>query len=252
MHGLLSFFKHVFTDFELGDKETIGEQKFQMWKVFFKDLLATSLDISKVCANLLSNNRITDEGEAEAVDCRGHPIIAKLAPENQEPGAFEDFENLVLVGVWLAVKENSETLQRLIKWSGLPNDPSDQTKFLVDEDVHYLGDCFLEMLLSFKHRGALSITAETFECFVKELLMSEAYLELPKMMLEKALQRIQSENHSTILRRSAGIPPTIIAILRSEPVIIKRNRSTNKKKGLDVLKSEETLLLNRTLDFLLE
>lgn len=70
-------------------------------------------------------------------------------------------------------------------------------------------------------------------------------------MLDKALERILSENHSTILRRSAGIPPTILAILRAEPAIIKANRSYNKIKGVTEMKSEETLLLNRTLDFLL-
>ena len=70
-------------------------------------------------------------------------------------------------------------------------------------------------------------------------------------MLEKALQRILSENHSTILRRSAGIPPTILAILRAEPAIVKAARSYNMKKDVVEKKSEETVLLNRTLDFLL-
>ena len=72
-------------------------------------------------------------------------------------------------------------------------------------------------------------------------------------MLEKALQRILSENHSTILRRSAGIPPTILAILRAEPALVKAARSHNKARGITEAekKSEETVLLNRTLDFLL-
>lgn len=52
-------------------------------------------------------------------------------------------------------------------------------------------------------------------------------------MLEEALNRITKENHSTILRRSAGIPPTILAILRAEPL------------------SNEPVLLNLTLEFLL-
>ena len=69
-------------------------------------MLRTSLEISSTCANLLSNNRLTAEGE-EAVDCRGHPIDQGAGGED---GAFEDYENLILVGVWLAVKENSETL----------------------------------------------------------------------------------------------------------------------------------------------
>lgn len=51
-------------------------------------------------------------------------------------------------------------------------------------------------------------------------------------MLEKALERILSENHSTVLRRSAGIPPTILAILRAEPALIKANKSYNMKKGV--------------------
>ncbi len=53
-------------------------------------------------------------------------------------------------------------------------------------------------------------------------------------MLDRALDKITTENLSTILRRSAGIPPTIIAILRAEPL------------------SSEPLLLNKTLAFLLD
>lgn len=52
-------------------------------------------------------------------------------------------------------------------------------------------------------------------------------------MLDEALDKISTENLSTILRRSAGIPPTIIAILRAEPV------------------SAEPELLNKALEFLL-
>ena len=52
-------------------------------------------------------------------------------------------------------------------------------------------------------------------------------------MLDAALNKITTENLSTILRRSAGIPPTIIAILRAEPL------------------HQEPVLLNKTLEFLL-
>ena len=73
IHGLLSFFKHLFADFKIGSKETLGEESFSKWKAFYNELLATCLEISKACAVLLSNNRLTEEGE-ELVDCRGHPI----------------------------------------------------------------------------------------------------------------------------------------------------------------------------------
>ena len=48
---------------------------------------------------------------------------------------FEDYENLILVGVWLAVKENGETLQRLLSWTDLPEDANDETKFLDHADI---------------------------------------------------------------------------------------------------------------------
>jgi hypothetical protein len=70
-------------------------------------------------------------------------------------------------------------------------------------------------------------------------------------MLNVTLERISTESHSTVLRRSAGIPPTIIAILRAEPSIIKANRSWNKKKGVEK-RCDETVLLNTTLEFLLK
>jgi len=70
-------------------------------------------------------------------------------------------------------------------------------------------------------------------------------------MLDTTLERISKESHSTVLRRSAGIPPTIIAILRAEPGIIKENRSWNKKKGVEK-RSDETVLLNAAIRFLLD
>lgn len=92
------------------------------------------------------------------------------------------------------------------------------------------------MLFNFKHRGAIEKAAETFSLFCQKLLQSpsEHYKSLPGQMLDKALEKITTENLSTILRRSAGIPPTIIAILRAEPM------------------NQEPVLLNRSLAFLLE
>lgn len=43
IHGLLSFFKHVFSDFKLGSKAEIGDAMFEKWRVFYHDILSTSL-----------------------------------------------------------------------------------------------------------------------------------------------------------------------------------------------------------------
>ena len=133
---------------------------------------------------------------------------------------MDDYENFILVGVWLAEKENGLTQLNLLKWLDFPTSRTDDTKFLVDEDITALEDSFLDLLFNFKHRGAIEKAAETFSLFCVKLLESPDayYRSLPEKMLDKTLEKITTENLSTILRRSAGIPPTIIAILRAEPI----------------------------------
>ena len=92
------------------------------------------------------------------------------------------------------------------------------------------------MLFSFKHRGAIEKTAESFSLLCTKLLNSnwKVLQQIPEGLLDEALDRITKEIHSTVLRRSAGIPPTIIAILRAEPL------------------SNEPIFLNKTLNFLIK
>jgi hypothetical protein len=79
---------------------------------------------------------------------------------------------LILVGVWLAVKENGLTLYNLLKWAEIPKNESDESKFLVHKDIRELCDSFLGMLFSFKHRGAIEKAAECFSLFCQKLLQS--------------------------------------------------------------------------------
>ena len=140
IHGLLCFFKHVFADLSFTEEEK--KDSFVEWRQLYHKLLEMCLEINKICAILLSNNRLTSEGE-ELVDCRGHPISSE---SDNTDKTFEDYENLVLVGIWLAVKENGEFMQNLIEWSELPEGPEDDSKFLLDSDVKGLCKSFLEML----------------------------------------------------------------------------------------------------------
>ena len=70
--------------------------------------MGTSVGIGEVSKGLLSNNGlILDEGdEAITVDCRGHPIATGVVDMGEMQ---DDYENFILVGVWLAVKENGLT-----------------------------------------------------------------------------------------------------------------------------------------------
>ena len=107
IHGLLSFFKHLFSsDFSLPSQDHTAE-----WRLFIQDLMRTCLSINQLCKGLLSNNGLLDEIQ---VDCRGHPIGDGSGAET------EDYENFILVGVWLAVKENGLTLFNLLNWLQLP------------------------------------------------------------------------------------------------------------------------------------
>ena len=56
------------------DRQGMTLDEFTKWKDFFHKLLNLTLEISKICSGLLSNNRLTEEGE-ELVDSRGHPIV---------------------------------------------------------------------------------------------------------------------------------------------------------------------------------
>ena len=107
-----------------------------------------------------------------AIDCRGHPINKTKDEGKKDEETYGDYENLILVGVWLAVKENGQTLFNLLKWFELPTDENDNTKFLQDDEIKSLCDSLLTMLFEFKHRGAIEKAAESFSLLCNKLLCS--------------------------------------------------------------------------------
>jgi hypothetical protein len=106
LHGYLSFFKHLFEDFRVEITPDTPREEFLGWRQFVKELLETSLQIGQVCKGLLSNNGLMSEEEGGVgeiqVDCRGHPI--KMDGLGDAADMMDDYENFILVGVWLAVK----------------------------------------------------------------------------------------------------------------------------------------------------
>ena len=137
---------------------------------------------------MLSNNRLesgVEDNEVNdlSIDCRGHPINQNKSGENE---AYGDYDNLILVGVWLAVKENGQVLYNLLKWLSLPTDENDDSKFLHDKDIKTICESLLTMLFSFKHRGAIEKTAESFSLLCNKLLSSNLakYQSLPQEMLK--------------------------------------------------------------------
>ena len=76
LHGLLSFFKVLFSEFKISPAELKpNAELFQKWQKFFSELISKCLEISNMCSSLLSNNRLDGvEDDALEVDCRGHPM----------------------------------------------------------------------------------------------------------------------------------------------------------------------------------
>ena len=118
------------------------------------------------------------------VDCRGHPI--KMDGLGEGADVIDDYENFILVGVWLAVKENGITLYNLLKWLEFPTKRDDDSKFIQDQDIDSLSENFLDMLFNFKHRGAIEKAAESFCLFSQKLLeLPEPYYKsIPDKMLD--------------------------------------------------------------------
>ena len=163
----------MFAGFKINSKDLAPDQ-FTAWRNFFNELMALCLEVAKVCSNLLSNNRLDVDEDSEinvSVDCRGHPIN-KNKDSQIEEDAFADYDNLILVGVWLAVKENGLTLYNLLRWLELPSDEKDDTKFLHEKDIRNIAESLLTMLFEFKHRGAVEKAAETFSLLSNKLLSS--------------------------------------------------------------------------------
>ena len=107
----------------------------------------------------------------------------------------------------------------MVEWLEFPTTVDDESKLTTAQEIFDLGEKFLEMMFTFKHRGAIEKSGEVFSVFLQKLSRScnIKLQKFPDSMLEKVLERITTESLSQILRRSAGIPPAILAILRAEP-----------------------------------
>jgi hypothetical protein len=153
-------------------------------KSLIDDLIKLNLQIMTTCSTMLSNIGImSEESDDLVVDCRGHPIGDKLRGESVES---QDYNNLIVVGVWLITKENGSMLHALLNWIEFPESDDDATKLVSAEEIFELGQTFLEMMFTFKHRGAIEKSGECFSLFCTKLSTScnSSLNSFPMRMLE--------------------------------------------------------------------
>lgn len=145
------------------------------------------------------------------------------------------FDQIVMVGCWLAMKEVSLLLGTIIRKIPLPtgsdlNFSSSEGSFCeaADPDVmldlkqlEKIGNHFLEVLLKMKHNGAIDKTRAGFTALCNRLLCSNdpSLCKLTESWMEQLMERIVSKDQvvDDLLRRSAGIPAAFTALFLSEP-----------------------------------
>jgi hypothetical protein len=192
--GILLTMRYTFSNFDLTN--SINSENRNEWKQFAVDLFRLNTE--------LMNATLIMVGKSKDVDCRGHiqmsnPLAHKLT-----------------VNSWLAVKESCALMGTFTQCVPLTNnDP-----VFSEEQFSELGQLFLKILLHCKHNGAIEKSAVGFAMTCSSLLRCELpnLAPLPSQWLKYLLDRIvTSDDKDSILRRSAGVPFSFMAILRSEP-----------------------------------
>ncbi|KAI4995441.1 hypothetical protein ZWY2020_035344 [Hordeum vulgare] len=146
-------------------------------------------------------------------------------------------EHVIMVGCWLAMKEVSLLFGTIVRKIPLPvcshsnssqnglSGNSEETSMsgevLDVEQLEMMGDHFLQVLLKMKHNGAIDKTRAGLTALCNRLLcsndsrlckMTESWMVL---LMDRAVAKGQTVDD--LLRRSAGIPASFMALFLAEP-----------------------------------
>ncbi|VAI25006.1 unnamed protein product [Triticum turgidum subsp. durum] len=146
-------------------------------------------------------------------------------------------EHVIMVGCWLAMKEVSLLFGTIVRKIPLPvcshsnssqnslSDNTEQTNMsgevLDVEQLEMMGDHFLQVLLKMKHNGAIDKTRAGLTALCNRLLcsndsrlckMTESWMVL---LMDRAVAKGQTVDD--LLRRSAGLPASFMALFLAEP-----------------------------------
>ena len=211
---------------------------------------ATQVSAENVSTFVLDNLATRDalkkkkERILKGVDCRGHFIFETitndddLANSNDQaiktinalsqgntllesldgPQDEMDSENICVVAFYLITRESGLLFQNLANLIYLSE--KEHLNLFKYEDIELLVNCFFESLLWIKHIGSidrissgLSLLSQNFFAVNNPKLYN-----LTQDLLEKILSNLQNNVFKNFLRRSAGIPPAILCLLKTEPL----------------------------------
>ena len=188
---------------------TKAERNHVLWKDFLGELVESCLDARNAVKPVVEND--SPEG---------------IMPENQgnkdliDDVAFDPDTQMYLLCAWRTVKEVSLLFGSLLHLFQIP--PAKEP--LLDGPlIDQLGSYFLSVMADTKHKGAFEQSYNGFVKMCEKLWQSEDINvgSLPKKWVRDVLNDIEEVNEARFcaLRRSAGIPFIIQAILMTEPSV---------------------------------
>jgi len=224
-HGELRFLNLAIQMLKIDQNESLNKD----WKITINQIFSELQEISDYCENLLSSAGIIDEETGNIiVDCRGR--LSQMNPEikneikkakdtvRKENYYPDDYENLLSTGIWLVAKESGNLYTTLSEWLVFPG--YSLSSWLSIDEIKATSFNLLNKILSYKHRGAFLKVVDALQLIMQKCVRSSSsdLQQIPGLILDKVFEQIQIgglEANKT-LRRSAGIPHSILAVLRSE------------------------------------
>ena len=199
LHGYLHLLK-------LLSEEFISSSLFTSKKSH--EPLAFQKENVTLCTRVLSifvrscENKYLEEEKDFEYDCRGHIISHNYAKhELQELSAF----------AWLCLKESAELLENSVKSA---------ISILTPKDIQQAINGMTQVLLSSKHNGVISKCHSSLTQIYRTSLShgSEAIRMMPQKSLDFAFGEngVCSASAMRTLRRSQGLPFTVLAVVESE------------------------------------
>eukprot|EP00755_Sulcionema_specki_P017458 Sspe_Gene.11271::Locus_3805_Transcript_1_1_Confidence_1.000_Length_6072::g.11271::m.11271 len=223
VHGILGALRNILSEASLAGLVEGGTALAEgvdagMWR---ETLTAIIASVESVCSDAMRNVAGTDDSDDEdgdegqrkpaGVDCRGH---AFYADRHDDEG-----DRVVVINSWLAVKEACTLLADVLTTAPLAEGGS-AVEVLAVERVALSGAFLVSMSLESKHNGAIAKAAGALGRVCERLLRCRipALHILPSQWLDRLLSEggVLSSNAARILRRSAGLPPALLAILDAE------------------------------------
>jgi hypothetical protein len=156
-----------------------------------------------------------DELNVQASEAEADLSDLSIAPQSQ----------VIMNGTWLTMKEVSMItglMAQISMYRGRDNDDSDSTRTRETAALmQAMGDNLVSILEEVKHQGSTMKAHLGFIVLVQQLLASSssALNALPYKWLDRLKMFVErpDQTRSDIVRRSAGLPFALVALLKAEP-----------------------------------